>query len=345
MTLRELAVLLGAEVKGDADYRIDRVGDIERLGPEQPLSENALYFIESKAVLKRHPNAAKSGAVLTTAALAAEFPRALVVAGDARLALIALLKKFDRKPKFPAGVAPGALVDPSAKVHPEASVLAGAVVMAGAEIGARAVIWPGAVIEARAKVGEDTEIRSLSVVGFDCVVGKRCVINSATAIGADGFGFYDRPGERHKIPQIGNVVIDDDVELGASNTVDRATIESTTIGRFTKTDDQVHIGHNCTIGKWIYIVGNTAVGGSAVLEDGVMLSGNCIVKDHVRVGAGAIVMGASAVAQDVEPKAMLFGTPARPAKEMHRINATLSKLPELVSRVADLEERMQEEAS
>lgn len=332
-------------MKGDAGLEIRGLRDIERLSPEQPLEDGGLYFIESKSVLKRHPLAPKNGAVLTTAELAPEFPRALIASGDARLAFIKLLAHFDRRPVFAPGVSKVPLVHPGAVIDASATVLPGAVVMEGAEIGARAVIWPGAVIEPRAKIGEDTVIGSNVVVGYDCVIGRRCIVHGGTVIGADGFGFYDRPGERHKIPHIGNVVIDDDVELGASNTVDRATIESTTIGRFTKTDDQVHIGHNCRVGRWIYIVGNTAVGGSVVLEDGVMLSGNVIVKDHLRLAAGTIVMGASAVAQDTEPKTAYFGTPARPAKEMHRINTALGKLPELLTRVRELEAKILEKTS
>ena len=296
-------------------------------------------------MLKRHPLAVRKGIILTTAELASQFTHAVSIAGDARLAFIKLLGHFDPKPRFSAGISKDPLVHPRAKIDASACVLPGAVVMEGAEVGARAVIWPGAVIEPRARVGEDTVIRSNSVVGYDCVVGKRCLVHSATAIGPDGFGFYDRPGERHKIPHIGNVVVADDVEIGASCTVDRATIESTTIGAHTKIDDQVHIGHNCRVGRFIYIAGNTALGGSVVLEDGVMLSGGVIVKDHLRLAAGTIVMGASAVAQDTAPKDILFGTPARPAKEMHRINASLGKLPELVSKLRDLEARLPENAS
>lgn len=345
INLKELGTLLGAEIKGDAGLEIAGLRDIERLSPEQALEDGGLYFIESKAVLKRHPLAPNSGVILTTPELAPNFPRAVVVPGDARLAFIKLLGHLDRKPRFAPGVSKEPLVHPGAKIDPTASILPGAVVMEGAEIGARAVIWPGAVIEPRARIGEDTMIRSNVVVGYDCVIGKRCLVHSATAIGADGFGFYDRPGERYKIPHIGNVVIADDVEIGASNTIDRATIESTTVGVHTKTDDQVHIGHNCRVGRFIYIVGNTAIGGSVVLEDGVMLSGNVIVKDHLRLAAGTIVMGASAVAQDTEPKDILFGTPARPAKEMHRINASLGKLPELVAKVRELEAKLLEKPS
>jgi UDP-3-O-[3-hydroxymyristoyl] glucosamine N-acyltransferase len=293
-------------------------------------------------VLKRHPLAAGGGVILTTVELAERFPRAVVVSGDARLAFFKVLSHFDRAPKFAPGVAPKALVDPSARIDPAASVLDGAVVMAGAVVGPGCVIYPGAVLEPGAEIGEGTVIRSNVVIGHGCVIGKRCIIHSATVIGADGFGFYDLPGARHKVPHIGNVVIDDDVELGASCTVDRATIESTTIGRFTKTDDQVHIGHNCKVGRFVYIVGNSALGGSVVVEDGAMISGMVIVKDHLKIAAGSIVMGMSAVAQDTEPKQHYFGIPARNAREMHKMNAALAKLPEMLVKFRDLEAKLTE---
>jgi len=345
ITLQELGRMLGAGIKGEADHAVNGLRDIEKLGPEQPLEDNRLYFIESKAVLKRHPLAARNGVILTTAELADRFSRAIIVAGDARLAFFKVLSHFDKAPKFAAGVGAGALVDPSAKIDPSAAVLDGAVVMAGASIGPGCVIYPGAVIEPGAQVGEGTVIRANVVIGHACVIGKRCIIHSATVIGADGFGFYDQPGARHKVPHIGNVVIDDDVELGASCTVDRGTIESTTIGRFTKMDDQVHIGHNAAIGRFVYIVGNSAVGGSSTVGDGAMISGMVIVKDHVKVGAGSIVMGMSAVAQDTEPKQHYFGIPARNAREMHKMNAALAKLPELMVRIRDLEAKLMEKSS
>src|SRR5688572_1350595 len=190
MTLQELGRLLGGVVKGEPNLEVKGLRDVERLSPEQALEDGYVYFIESKAVLKRHPLAPKSGIILTTAELAGEFPRAVAVSGDARLAFIKLLGHLDRRPKFAAGVAKEPLVHPGAKIDPAASVLPGAVVMDGARIGARAVIWPGAVIEPGAVIGEDTVIRSNVVVGYGCEIGKRCIVHSATAIGADGFGFY-----------------------------------------------------------------------------------------------------------------------------------------------------------
>jgi len=193
------------------------------------------------------------------------------------------------------------------------------------------------VIEPHAEIGDDTVLFPGVVIGHHCRIGRKCLIHASTVIGADGFGFYDDASGRHKIPQIGNVVVGDEVEIGAGCTVDRATIESTTIGTQTKLDDQVHIGHNCRLGRYIYVVGNTAVGGSVVIEDGAMLSGMVIVKDHVKIAQGSIVMGLSGVAKDTEPKTAYFGSPARPARQMHRMHAALEKLPELLLKVRALE--------
>ncbi|MBI3296970.1 MAG: UDP-3-O-(3-hydroxymyristoyl)glucosamine N-acyltransferase [Elusimicrobia bacterium] len=341
MNLGALAASLKVESRGPADLEILGVRDIERLGPEAALEDGFVYFIESPAVLKRHPKAAESGIVLTTPALAEKFARALIAPEKgSRPTFFSLLKLFSKAPSFPAGVAAGALVDPSAKVSATAAVLPGAVVMEGAVVGDGAVLYPGVVLEPFSKVGERTVLYPNVVIGHHCEIGRHCILHGGVVIGADGFGFHDAPDGRHKVPHIGNVVIADHVEIGASSTVDRSTIESTTIGEHTKLDDQVHIGHNCRVGRYIYIVGNTAVGGSVVIEDGAMLSGMVIVKDHLKIAAGSIVMGFSAVAQDTEPKTHYFGVPARPARQMHKMNAALERLPELLVKVRELEEKI-----
>ena len=337
MTLSELGRLLGGVVKGEPDYEVRGVRDIERLSPEQALEEHFVYFVESKAVLKRHPRAADSGAVLTTAAMSEGFQRAVAVPGDARLAFIRLLAHFDQAPKFPAGVSSQAVVDPSARIGSGACVMAGVTVMAGAVVGERCTLYPGVVLEPHAEIGEGTVIYPNTVIGHHCVVGKRGILHGCTVIGADGFGFYDEKGGRHKVPQIGNVAIGDDVEIGASCTIDRATIETTSIGDFTKIDDQVHIGHNCRLGRFMYIAGNTGLAGSVTAEDGVMISGMVSVKDHLHLAKGSIVMGMSGLAQDTEPGQAYFGTPARPARESHKMNSALAKLPGLLAKLRHLD--------
>ena len=341
MNLTELAQALNLEAKGAADTVIKGVRDVERLSPEQGLEAGFVYFIETPAVLKRHPLALRQGIILTTPTLAAQFSTALIAPEkEARPALIRLLNLFSKAPVFQAGVAPGATVHTSAQIDPTASILPGVVVMEGAVVGARARLYPGVVVEPFAEVGADCILYSNVVLGYNCKLGKSCILGGGTVIGADGFGFYDDASGRHKIPQIGNVEISDHVEMGAGCTVDRATIETTRIGEFTKFDDQVHVGHNCQLGRFIYIVGNSAIGGSVVIEDGAMISGMVIVKDHLHVGKGAIVMGMSGVAQDCEAKTAYFGTPARPARQMHKMNAALERLPELIAKVKELEAKL-----
>jgi len=339
MNLQETAELLNIEARGPADYPVKGVRDIERLSDDQGLEENYIYFIESRAVFKRHPKTAERGAVLTIPALADNFRQALVAPErDVRLAFIKLLRHFDNRPVFQPGISPQALVHPSAKIAESAVVLEGVIVMEGATIGARCTLYPGVVVEPFAEIGEGAILYPCVVIGHHCVIGKNDIIHGGTVIGADGFGFYDQPGQRYKIPHIGNVIIDENVEIGASCTVDRATIESTRIGAYTKLDDQVHVGHNSQLGRFIYVVGNSAIGGSVTVGDGAMISGMVIIKDHLKIAAGSIIMGMSGVAQDTEPKTAYFGIPARPAKQMHRMHSALEKLPELLAKVRELEE-------
>src|SRR5215204_3989075 len=287
MNLREAACRLGVEFKGPAETQILGVRDIELLRTDDPLENGFVYFIESSAVLRRYPCALKGGIILTPASLAGHFEVALIAPDkEMRLAFIRLLSIFDTRPRFEAGIAMAAHVHVSARLGEGAAVLAGAVVMEGASIAARSLIYPCAVVEPHAHIGEDTVIYPCAVIGRHCVIGNNGIIHGCTVIGADGFGFFDSPSDRHKIPQIGNVVIGNDVEIGASCTIDRATIESTRVGDRTKIDDQVHIGHNCQVGTSVYIAGNTTLGGSVTVEDGCMISGNVVIRDHVHLACG-----------------------------------------------------------
>ncbi len=181
MNLESLSRLLNVEYRGPAGYEIKGVRDVERLGPEDELEEHKVYFIESPAVLKRHPKAAASGVVLTIPALADQFPRVLIAPpADVRLAFIGLLKHFDRAPSFAAGVSPQAHVHPTAKIEASATVLPGAVVMEGAVIGARCVIHANVVIEPFAEIGDDAVLRACVVIGHHCVIG-RALLSSIAA--------------------------------------------------------------------------------------------------------------------------------------------------------------------
>jgi UDP-3-O-[3-hydroxymyristoyl] glucosamine N-acyltransferase len=344
MKLSELAAQLGGELVGNGELEVKGVRDLELVGaPNRPKNPESgyIYFVESKKIFNQHPECRQCEAVLTTRALAENFTNAIVVEdAAARLAFIRLLQLYERSPKPSAHARTGSCIAPSARVHETAIVMHGAVILEGAEIGAHAVIHPNAVIEQNVKIGAHTVIHPNVVVKYDCIIGEHCIIHSCTVIGADGFGFYDKDGVRYKIPQIGNVVVGSHVEMGASVTVDRATIESTVVGDYTKLDDQVHIGHNCQVGKYVYIAGNTVLAGSVTLEDNVTLGGQTAISGRVHVRKGSLVMGMSALAADSEPGGMYFGIPARPAREMHKINASLVYVPELLKRVAALEEKL-----
>ena len=344
MKLTDLAQKIGGTVKGDGSLEIRGLRDLElvTLFDKAALPQKGyIYFVESKKVLNEHPESKAAEAILTVPQLADNFKNAIVVdAAAPRLAFIKLLELFETVPA-PVPARPGAAyIADTAKVDQTAIVMHGAVILDHAVVGARSVIHPNAVIEQNVKIGSDTIIHPNVVIKHACVIGDHCIIHSATVIGADGFGFYDKDGVRYKIPQIGNVVVGNHVEMGAHVSVDRATIESTTIGDYTKFDDKVHVGHNCQVGKYVYMAGSSNLAGSVTLEDNVIIGGLCAVNNKVTIAKGTLVMGFTGMAQDSEPGGIYFGIPARPVREMHKINNSLQFLPELLKRVSALEEKL-----
>ncbi|HRP70274.1 MAG TPA: UDP-3-O-(3-hydroxymyristoyl)glucosamine N-acyltransferase [Turneriella sp.] len=348
MKLSELAQKLGGHVQGDGNLEIQGVRDLELIrviDTEAKPQQGFIYFVETKKNFNTHPESIECDALLTTTSLAANFKNAVVVNDkEARLAFIRLLELFEKIPKPLAAEKGSAYIHPTAKVDATAIVMHGAVVLENVVVGAHTVLHPHVVIEPNAKIGAHTVLHPNVVVKYACEIGSHCIIHSSTVIGADGFGFYDKDGTRFKIPQIGNVVVGDYVEMGASVTVDRATIESTTIGDYTKFDDQVHVGHNCQVGKYVYIAGNTVLAGSVIVEDNVTMGGQSAISGKVRLRKGSVIMGMSATQSDSEPGVIYFGIPARPAREMHKINGSLVYVPELLKRVAALEEKINSKA-
>jgi UDP-3-O-[3-hydroxymyristoyl] glucosamine N-acyltransferase len=344
MKLEDLAKKAGGEIQGNGGLDILGIRDLELIRVHdkeaQPL-KGYIYFIESKKNFIEHAESKNCEAVLTTRALAANFTNAIVVEDAvARIAFIRILEVFESIPAAQKAEAGGAYIAPDAVVAASAIVMHGAVILARAVVGENSIIGPNAVLEPDVKIGSNTTIHPNVVIKYGCTIGDHCIIHSATVIGADGFGFYDKDGARYKIPQIGNVVVGNHVEMGSSVSVDRATIESTIIGDYTKFDDQVHVGHNCQIGKYVYIAGNTVLAGSVIVEDNVTMGGQTAISGKVRMAKGSLVMGMSALAEDSAPGTMYFGIPARPAREMHKINSSLGYVPELLKRVTALEEKL-----
>ena len=261
-----------------------------------------------------------------------------------KLSFIQLLELFSKEPNFTLEHTitdrSKSFIHDSAKVSQSAIIMPQAVIMQEAEISDGAVIYPHVTIGPGAKIGKQTLLYPGVVIGYHCIVGNYCTIYGGSVIGADGFGYHNYQGKRYKIPQISNVEIHDHVEIGANSSIDRGTIESTIIGAHTKIDNQVQIGHNCVVGEQVIMAGNVGVAGSVKIGDRAILGGKVVVNDHVHIAEEGVIMGASALFFDTEPKTTYLGHPARVAIETHRIHSAISRLPDLLKRVKTLEKKV-----
>lgn len=327
MKLKDLAEQLGASFTGNGDLEVNGIKDLEHHTPVDP---NSIYYVASKKYLSKNKKASDVIIALTIESLASSFPNAIIVPEEgSKVKFIQVISLFEKKPTPSLGISAKASIHPSAKIGKNVAIMDFVVIQENVVIGDNVTLYPNVVLESGVEVGEGTVIKSGVVVYYDCKIGKRNLIHANTVIGADGFGFYDYAGVRYKVPQIGNVIIGDDVEMGAHCTVDRAALESTTIGNFTKFDDHVHIGHNCRVGNYVYIAGATVLAGSVTIEDGCFLAGQSAVAEHLTMRKGSILMGLSGLTEDSKEKTAYFGIPARPALEMHRIHSSLPLLPEI----------------
>lgn len=223
------------------------------------------------------------------------------------------------------GIAPGAHVHPSAKLEPGVTVEPGAVIGARAEIGTGTVIGAGSVIGHDVRIGRNCHIAP-NVTLIHCLLGNRVIIHSGTSVGQDGFGFAMGIKGHLKVPQIGRVVIQDDVEIGANCAIDRGANRDTVIGEGTKIDNLVQIAHNVVVGRHCVIVSHAGVSGSTVLGDFVVLAGQAGVTGHLKIGSGAQIGAQAGVMEDVPAGARIVGSPAKPVREFAREIATLKKL-------------------
>jgi len=255
------------------------------------------------------------------------------------IALSRLCARLERAlwPQPAPGVHPSAVVAPGAEIAPSATIGPLCVVETGAKVGARSHLQGQVWLGRSAAVGEDCWLMPGARVTAECVLHNRVRLQPGAIVGADGFG-YDFEGGRHeKIPQVGNVILEDDVEIGAGTTIDRARFSTTTIGEGSKIDNLVQIGHNVVIGKHCIVIAQTGISGSTVLEDYVILGGQVGTVGHITLGKGARVGAKSGVNESLAPGAYVRGNPARPFVFEQRLTALRHRLPELFKRVSALE--------
>lgn len=332
MRLDELAERLGCRLEGSGELEVGGLRGLEDAGPQD------LSFVAAERYLPRLKASAAGAVILAEGWPAVDRP-ALRTANPV-LAFARALTLF-HPPGAPApGIHPTAVVAPDARVAPDASVGALSVLGPGAAVG------PGTILEAHVTVGAGVRIGRGCRIGAQVVlrdgveVGDRVTIHSGAVIGADGFGFA-RDGRRYvKIPQVGRVVIEDDVEIGANAAIDRATLGETRIGRGTKIDNLVQIGHNVRVGADTVIVAQVGISGSCRVGSRVTLAGQVGVVDHVEIGDEVIVGAQSGVTKDIPPGSVVLGSPAVPHGEFKRRVAATARLPELRKLLRALEERL-----
>jgi UDP-3-O-[3-hydroxymyristoyl] glucosamine N-acyltransferase len=262
---------------------------------------------------------------------------------DSPRASFAMLLALSARPlPIEQGIHSTALVSESAEVHESASIGPYVVVESGAKIEAGARVYPFCYVGEGCTVGENAILYPNVTLYQDVEVGARTIIHSSAVLGADGFGFVWDGKRRVKIPQVGRVVIGEDAEIGAATTIDRATAGETSIGRGTKLDNLVQVGHNCRIGEDGVIAGQCGISGSCVIGDRFVMGGQGALSDHATVTDDVIFAGRTATSQDITEPGAYFGVPAGPANEMLRAFVLQPKLPEMFSRLRKLERRLEE---
>jgi len=342
ITIQQLIERIGGIVRqGDPAVSITGVDGIERAGPEQ------LSFI---ANLKYFPQLKTTNAA---AIIVPDNPQFWEAGGNSQAVLIAhpepyyafmlALRVFHPEDEgLILGIDPSAAIGEAVEIGENACIGKNAVIEAHAHIGAGSIILPGCYVGRNARIGARTKIGPNVTVMHQCELGDRVRIHPGTVIGADGFGYANLNGIHHKIPQVGKVVVEDDVEIGACVCIDRATMGETRIRKGTKIDNLVQIAHNVQVGENTIIIAQVGISGSTKIGNNVILAGQVGLIGHIQIGDNVIIAAQSGVTRDIPENTKLLGSPARDLALEKRIHVLIGKLPEMAKRVRDLEKRLAE---
>jgi len=332
-TLQELADHLGGQLTGDPSIAITGMGTLDSA------VEGQITFLANSKYAAKVKSTNASAIVLSPTA--DNFGRNRIVVANPHLAFAKLLTLYTSSPRTAKGVMPGAYVGEGVIMGSEVTVYPGAYIGDGVRIGDRATIHHNVTLYGGVVLGDDVTLHSGVSVREGCLIGSRVIIHNGAVIGGDGFGYSPDGSSWLKVPQVGIVIIEDDVEIGANSTIDRAALEATRIGRGTKIDNLVHVAHNCQIGDDCIIVAQVGIAGSTVLGKQVTLGGQVAVTDHVTVGDNAMISGQSGVFNNVDAGAVLSGTPAIPHMSRLKSAAVFPHLPKMRKTLTKLETRME----
>lgn len=333
--LGELIERLGGELRGPADRYIDRVAPLASAGP------SAIAFFVSGGASTAALEATRAAAVILSPADAERTSAARILTQNPYL-YFARVSQILNPTELPApGVHPSAVVDPSASVSEAATIGPQAVVGPGVRVAARAVIGPGVVLGANVAVGEDTVLHAHVAVYAGVHIGVRCIVHAGAVIGADGFGFAPDRGSWVKIPQVGSVVIHDDVEIGANTTIDRGALDDTVIETGVKLDNQIQVGHNCRIGAHTAIAGCVGIAGSTRIGRNCMIGGAAMISGHLEIADRVVVAGGTLVSRSIDESGTYAGPfPFDKQRRWQRTAVHLRNIDALVERVKALEDRL-----
>lgn len=337
MRVRELAELLEATYEGDGEHEIRGAAQLENAGTGE------LSFVGSRKALDA-ARASSAGCLLVSFDYDNHQQRTVIRTPQPRAAFALAVARLHPKPKPLPGIHPSAVLAHSAVIDPTCTI------GPHVTIGERSSVGPGTVISAGTQIGADVSI------GSDCVlyanvtvydgtgIGSRCILHSGSVLGADGFGFAMMGDHYEKFPQIGRVVLGDDVEVGANSTVDRAALGTTWIGDGTKLDNMVHIGHNCRIGRHVVIAAQTGLSGAVEVGDYAVIGGQVGVGDKAKIESKAIIGSGAGIltSKIVHSGQVMWGTPARPLKEHLRQLAGVTRIEDMRQQIADLKSRLAE---
>jgi UDP-3-O-[3-hydroxymyristoyl] glucosamine N-acyltransferase len=334
ITVKELGALLNGVIKGDDSVEISGISSVEdAVSGDVVVAENEKYF---SAAMK-----SSASAVVSTFSGNVD-KKTVIVVDNVQKALKTLLPIFSTCGFTFQGIHPQAVIGENCVIGKNVGIGPGVVLADNVKVGEGARIHPSTFIGNNVVMGQDVVIHPNVTIYPGTVIGNRVTVHAGAVIGADGFGYVFEDGAHQKIEHVGKVIIEDDVEIGACATIDRAKVGVTRIGEGTKIDNLVHIAHNCKIGKKCLVIALAGVAGSCVLGDGVVLAGQAGVKDHVRIGDGSIIAARAGVIGDVAPGSKLSGFPARPHMEYLKSQAAAMKLPDLASTIRALEARVVE---
>jgi UDP-3-O-[3-hydroxymyristoyl] glucosamine N-acyltransferase len=337
MTVQELAGVVGGRVVGDPGTQIERIADLI------DADQSGIAYVENEKLFEAAAES-KAACLIVKDGLAEKFPgRTLIEVSNPKLAFsligAALHPALRREPT----IHPTAVVAENADIALTAYVGPNVSVGEHARVGAYTRLEAGVVLDANVSIGDDCVLHP-NVVLYDGVsIGHRVILHAGVCLGADGFGYVRHDLGYQKFPQIGTVVIEDDVEIGAHTCVDRAALGRTRIGRGTKLDNMVHVGHNCDIGERVVIAAQTGISGSVVIEDDAVIGGQVGFGDHTRVMSGAVIGSKAGIlpGKIVRP-GVWWGIPVQPLDDYKRMNAHMNRLPQMREEIKTLREQIEE---